>query len=63
MPTTRRNFLAASAGYLSDALGWQDFFLLTTAAAVPGLVMLYALNRWGTGPDAGMSGAGSRTQA
>lgn len=58
-----RNFLAASAGYLTEAFGWQNFFLLTTAAAVPGLLMLYALGRWGGG--AGPSGAvpGARTQA
>jgi PAT family beta-lactamase induction signal transducer AmpG len=56
-----RNFLATSAGYLSEALGWQDFFLLTTAAAVPGLLMLYALGRWGAG--ASDAAPGSRTQA
>lgn len=41
-----RNFLAASTGVLSDTLGWLDFFLLTTAAAAPGLVVLYLLQRW-----------------
>lgn len=59
-----RNFLSASAGYLTEALGWQDFFLLTTAAAVPGLLMLYALSRWGAGPsDTADAAPGARTQA
>jgi PAT family beta-lactamase induction signal transducer AmpG len=58
-----RNVVSMFTGYWAEAMGWQDFFLLTTAAAVPGLLMLYALGRWGAG--AGPSGAvpGARTQA
>jgi PAT family beta-lactamase induction signal transducer AmpG len=42
-----RNVASMFTGYWVAALGWPDFFLLTTAAAVPGLVALYALGRWG----------------
>jgi PAT family beta-lactamase induction signal transducer AmpG len=28
------------AGVLADAMGWRNFFLLTIAAAVPGMIML-----------------------
>lgn len=57
-----RNVISMFTGYWAEALGWADFFLLTTAAALPGLVMLYALSRWGMGPDAGAPGEGSRTR-
>ncbi|WP_428269797.1 AmpG family muropeptide MFS transporter [Haliangium sp.] len=40
-----RNLMASTTGVLADLLGWLDFFLLTTAAAVPGLLVLYALQR------------------
>src|SRR5262249_42041467 len=33
-------FLSAPTGWLVDQLGWIPFFLLTTAAAVPGLLVL-----------------------
>lgn len=35
------------AGLLADALGWRDFFVLTLAAGVPGLVMLQRFVPWG----------------
>ncbi len=37
--------LSASGGVLADALGWVDFFLLSTAAALPGLMLLVVLMR------------------
>ena len=40
-----RTVLSASAGWFADALGWVPFFLLTTGAAVPGLVLLWWLAR------------------
>mgnify|MGYP005838092239 CR=1 FL=1 len=40
-----RTVLAASAGYVAAATGWVPFFLLTTLAAVPGLLLLYWLGR------------------
>ena len=35
------------AGLLADALGWRDFFVLTLAAGIPGLVMLQRFVPWG----------------
>lgn len=40
-----RTFLAGFAGILQTALGWPGFILLTTAAAVPGLVLIRLLER------------------
>lgn len=40
-----RTFLAGFAGILQTALGWPGFILLTTAAAVPGLVLIKLLER------------------
>ena len=40
-----RTWLSSSAGYLADWVGWVDFFLLTTVAAVPGLLLLWLLTR------------------
>ncbi|MBF0212518.1 MAG: AmpG family muropeptide MFS transporter [Magnetococcales bacterium] len=34
-----RTLLASSGGWLADHLSWSTFFLLTTVAAVPGLVL------------------------
>lgn len=44
-----RTVLSASAGWFATVLGWPAFFLLTTAAAVPGLALLWLLmrRRWG----------------
>jgi len=38
-----RVYLAAPAGYVVAAYGWSNFFLFSTAAAIPGLVALYLL--------------------
>jgi PAT family beta-lactamase induction signal transducer AmpG len=35
-----RTTLSASGGALADALGWSPFFVLATAACVPGLLLL-----------------------
>lgn len=40
-----RVFLAAPAGWLADRLDWPVFFVITTLAAVPGLVLLARLRR------------------
>ena len=40
-----RTILSASAGWLADHLSWLSFFLLTTLAAVPGLLLLLLLIR------------------
>jgi PAT family beta-lactamase induction signal transducer AmpG len=40
-----RSFLSAPSGWLVDRLDWIPFFLFTTAAAVPGLLVLLWLMR------------------
>lgn len=40
-----RTWLSSSGGYLAQWLGWVDFFLLTAAAALPGLILLWWLTR------------------
>jgi PAT family beta-lactamase induction signal transducer AmpG len=40
-----RTVLAASSGYLAVSFGWVGFFLLTTVAALPGLLVLIVLQR------------------
>jgi len=40
-----QRFLAASGGVFAELLGWVSFFLLSTLAALPGLVLLVYLMR------------------
>jgi PAT family beta-lactamase induction signal transducer AmpG len=47
-----RTSLSAGGGFLADSMGWIGFFLLTTLAAVPGLLMLLWLQRRLAGVDA-----------
>ena len=42
-----RTVLSASAGWFADTIGWPLFFVLTTGAAVPGLLLLWWLVRAG----------------
>jgi PAT family beta-lactamase induction signal transducer AmpG len=42
-------FLSAPAGWLADRLDWTPFFLLTTVAALPGLLVLLGLMKSKTG--------------
>jgi len=41
-----RVVVGPAAGVLATDWGWADFFLLTTAAALPGLVMLVGIRRY-----------------
>lgn len=45
-----RDILAAPAGNLAKATGWPAFFLITIAAAVPGLLMLPYIAPWNKKP-------------
>jgi PAT family beta-lactamase induction signal transducer AmpG len=40
-----RNFFAAGGGWLADQVSWINYFLMTTAAAIPGLLLLLWLMR------------------
>jgi PAT family beta-lactamase induction signal transducer AmpG len=42
-----RTVLSASAGWFAEVTGWVPFFLLTTAAALPGLALLWWITRPG----------------
>jgi PAT family beta-lactamase induction signal transducer AmpG len=46
MAAVGRVYLAAPAGYVVEAYGWSDFFILSTLAALPGLLTLYLLRRY-----------------
>ncbi len=41
-----RSLLAAPAGYLASAFGWERFFLFTVVAAVPSALLLAVLAPW-----------------
>jgi PAT family beta-lactamase induction signal transducer AmpG len=41
-----RTFINATTGWLVEALGWFDFFLLCTALAVPGMLLLLRVAPW-----------------
>jgi PAT family beta-lactamase induction signal transducer AmpG len=41
-----RTLISATAGYLVDALGWTQFYLLCFALAIPGMLMLYRVAPW-----------------
>jgi PAT family beta-lactamase induction signal transducer AmpG len=36
---------STSSGYLVSMTGWFDYFIITAVAAVPGLIMLYWMQR------------------
>ena len=48
-----RTFINASAGWLVESLGWFNFFLLCTALAVPGLLLLSRVAPWNKEPSKG----------
>ncbi len=48
-----RTTLSASGGALADALGWTPFFVLSTAACLPGLVLLVWIMRRESRPQPG----------
>lgn len=41
-----RIFANAATGYLVEAMGYTNFFLLCTAVAVPGMLMLMIVAPW-----------------
>jgi MFS transporter, PAT family, beta-lactamase induction signal transducer AmpG len=45
LATVGRTTLSASGGWLSDQLDWISFFAVTTAAAIPGILMVLWLMR------------------
>jgi PAT family beta-lactamase induction signal transducer AmpG len=41
-----RTLVSASAGWVVERIGWYDFFLLCTALAVPGMLLLWKVAPW-----------------
>lgn len=41
-----RTFCNATTGYLVEGLGWENFFILCTALAVPGMLLLFKVAPW-----------------
>jgi PAT family beta-lactamase induction signal transducer AmpG len=46
-----RTWLSSSAGWLADRMSWPEFFVLTAAAALPGLALLAWISRDGSSRD------------
>ena len=44
-----RTLLSTPSGYLVEAVGWAEFFILTAFLAVPGLILIAILARRGAG--------------
>ena len=44
---TARIWFSSPGGWLAEQVGWIEFFLITTAAAIPGLFLLWWLTRIG----------------
>ncbi|MBL4802031.1 MAG: MFS transporter [Emcibacter sp.] len=42
-----RLMIGAPSGFMQESIGYTEFFLLTTVAAVPGIVLLIVMNRMG----------------
>jgi PAT family beta-lactamase induction signal transducer AmpG len=41
-----RTLINSTAGYLVEALGWFDFYLLCFALAIPGMLLLFKVAPW-----------------
>jgi PAT family beta-lactamase induction signal transducer AmpG len=42
--------LAAPTGYLQSAVGWENYYLIAAALALPGLLMLLRFDHWAKAP-------------
>jgi len=64
LATLPRSLLSAPSGFMAEALGWPQFFVVCTLLAIPGLVLLPALRAWfGAAPEQQASSAASRLQS
>lgn len=39
-------FIAAPTGYLQASVGWEQYFVISTLIAIPGILMLMRFDRW-----------------
>lgn len=51
-----RTFINAGAGWLVEAMGWTNFFLLCAALAVPGMLLLFRVAPWYADDDSRQGG-------
>jgi PAT family beta-lactamase induction signal transducer AmpG len=64
LATLPRSLLSAPSGFMAEALGWPQFFVVCTLLAIPGLLLLPALRAWfGAAPEQQASSAASRLQS
>ncbi len=54
LAAVQRTFINASAGWLVENMGWFSFFLLCTALAVPGMLLLARVAPWNAVTDKGV---------
>ncbi|NQD38533.1 AmpG family muropeptide MFS transporter [Permianibacter sp. IMCC34836] len=55
-----RVFVSASTGYLVEAMGWTQFYLLCALVAVPGMLLLLKVAPWHEPKDAAVANAEPR---
>ena len=52
LATLPRSLLSAPSGFMADALGWPQFYVVCTLLAIPGLVLLVVVRQWfGPAPE------------
>ena len=64
LATLPRSLLSAPSGFLAEALGWPQFFVVCTLLALPGLLLLPVVRAWfGSAPASNSAAAGSALQS
>lgn len=64
LATLPRSLLSAPSGFLAEALGWPQFFVVCTLLALPGLLLLPVVRAWfGSAPAPNSAAAGSALQS
>jgi len=52
-----RTVANATTGFIVEAVGWTQFFLICTALAIPGMLLLFKVAPWNADDEASKSGA------
>ena len=64
LATLPRSLLSAPSGFLAEALGWPQFFVVCTLLALPGLLLLPVVRAWfGSAPTSTPAATGSALQS
>jgi len=54
LATLPRSLLSAPSGFMAEALGWPQFFVVCALLAIPGLLLLPLVRQWfGPAPTSG----------